>query len=133
VREIAHLADPASPSSALPLSPATVVGDLVFCAGQVGFRPGTAELVDGGIEAQTRQVMENLGRVLESAGTSLDRIVKTLVFLGDPGDFAAFNRVYQQFFENGRFPARSTVQTGFVVPGMLVEIECVAVRAAVDE
>jgi len=115
-------------ASSVPLSPAVVVGGLVFCAGQVGFRPGSTELVEGGIEEQTRQTLENLSSVLAAAGSSLDRVVKTLVFLADPTDFAPFNRVYRQVFAEGRFPARSTVQAGFVSPGVLVEIECVALR-----
>jgi 2-iminobutanoate/2-iminopropanoate deaminase len=123
IREIAG-----RPAPAVPLSPAVTTGELVFCAGQCGFHPGTVDLVDGGVEEQTRQTLRNLGQILEAAGSSLDRVVKTLVFLADPADFAAFNRVYADFFPEGKFPARSTVQTGFVSPGVLVEIECVAVR-----
>lgn len=116
-------------ASSVPLSPAAIAGDLVFCAGQVGFLPGTSDLVDGGVEEQTRQTLENLSQVLEACGSGLDRVVKTLVFLADPADFPAFNGVYAQFFADGHFPARSTVQAGFVSPGVLVEIECVALRS----
>ena len=130
MNEPVHITDIAGRrASSLPLSPAVTACDLVFCAGQVGFRPGTTELVDGGIEEQTRQTLENLSSVLEAAGSSLNRVVKTLVFLADPSDFAAFNGVYRTFFAENRFPARSTLQAGFVAPGVLVEIECVALRA----
>jgi len=95
----------------------------------VGFLPGTSELVEGGIEAQTRQAMENLAALLEAAGSSLDRAVKTLAFLADAADFAAFNGTYASFFPAQRFPARSAVQTGFMAPGILIEIECIAVRS----
>lgn len=116
------------PPLPLPFSPAVIAGDLVYCSGQVGFRPGTAELVDDGIVEQTRQTMRNLSEILEAAGSSLDRVVKTLVFLATDDDFAAFNRTYAEFFPAERLPARSTVTTGFVAPGILVEIECVALR-----
>jgi 2-iminobutanoate/2-iminopropanoate deaminase len=115
--------------SAVPLSPATAYGDLVFCAGQCGFVPGSTTVVEGGVGAQTRQALENLREVLGEAGSSLDRVLKTLVFLADGDDFTAFNRAYAEFFPDDRYPARSTVVTGFVSPGVLVEIECVAARA----
>ena len=112
----------------LPFSPVVATGDLVFCSGQVGFLPGTSQLVEGGIQAQTRQAMENLAALLEAAESSLDRVVKTLAFLADAADFAAFNATYASFFP-AQFPARSAVQTGFMAPGILVEIECIAVRS----
>ncbi len=115
----------------LPFSPVVATGNLVFCSGQVGFLPGTSELVQGGIEEQTRQAMENLAALLTATGSSLDRVVKTLAFLADSADFAAFNTTYASFFPARRYPARSAVQTGFMAPGILVEIECVAVRSPI--
>jgi 2-iminobutanoate/2-iminopropanoate deaminase len=116
-------------TSRVPLSPAAAAGNLVYTAGQCGFAPGTTQVVDEGVGEQTRQAMRNLAGALEMAGSSLDRVLKTLVFLADPADFEEFNRAYAEFFADGRYPARSTVVTGFVTPGVLVEIECVAVRA----
>lgn len=116
------------PAPPFPFSPAVIAGDFVYCSGQCGFHPGTTELVDGGIEEQTRQTMRNLAEILEASGSSLDRVVKALVFLTAEDDFPAFNRVYAEFFPSGSYPARSTVTTGFVAPEVLVEIECVAVR-----
>jgi 2-iminobutanoate/2-iminopropanoate deaminase len=117
------------PPSSVPLSPATTHGDLVFCAGQCGFVPGSTTVVDGGVGAQTTQALENLREVLAAAGSSPDRVLKTLVFLADADDFAEFNRAYAEFFPGENYPARSTVVTGFVSAGVLVEIECVAARA----
>jgi 2-iminobutanoate/2-iminopropanoate deaminase len=115
--------------SRLPFSRAVVAGDLVFCSGEIGFIPGTTDLVEGGIEAQTRQTLANLSAVLEAAGSSLAHVVKTLVFIAAPADFAAFNGVYKTYFDPERLPSRSTIVAGFVAPGVLVEVECVAVRA----
>jgi 2-iminobutanoate/2-iminopropanoate deaminase len=126
---IEHIELPSMVLTGAPLSAAVAAGDFVFCAGQVGFRPGTSDLVEGGIGAQTRQAMENVRAVLEAAGTSLDRVVKVVVFLGDADDFQEFNREYATFFEEGRFPARTTVTAGFAAPGIGVELVCVAVRA----
>jgi 2-iminobutanoate/2-iminopropanoate deaminase len=119
---------PGAEAPRVPLSPAVAVGDLVFTSGQVGFAPGTTTLAEG-LEAQTRAVMENLKAALEAAGSSLSHVVKTLCFLAEGEDFAAFNAVYAEYFPEGRRPARSTVRSGFAAPGVLVEVECVAVRA----
>lgn len=125
---IEHIELPSVRLTGAPLSSAVAAGDFVFCAGQVGFRPGTNDLVEGGIAAQTRQAMENVQSVLETAGSSMERIVKVIVFLGEASDFGAFNHEYATFFEEGRFPARTTVTAGFAAPGIGVEIVCVAVR-----
>jgi 2-iminobutanoate/2-iminopropanoate deaminase len=98
---------------------------MVYTAGQVGLDPQTGELVPGGIEGQTRQALSNLAAVLEAAGTSLARVVKTTVFLQDMGEFAAMNAVYAEFFPANP-PARSTVQVAALPRGARVEIECVA-------
>ncbi len=114
-----------APPAAGPYSQAIVANGFVFCAGQVGYIPGTPRTVaDGGIQGQTRQTLNNLKAVLEAAGSNMDNVVKTTVFLSDINNFAAMNEVYSTFF-GGNPPARSTVQV--VLPtGLLVEIEAVA-------
>lgn len=114
-----------APKAIGPYSQAIAVENLVFTAGQVGLDPATMELVEGGVEAQTRQVLINLRHVLEKADSGLNFIVKTTVFLQDMGDFARMNSVYAEFFPENP-PARSTVQVAALPKGALVEIECVA-------
>jgi len=109
----------------LPFSSAVRVGDLLFLSGQIGVKPGTLELVPGGVEAETRQTMENIKAVLEYAGSSLDRVVKCTVFLGDMQNFAAMNRVYASFFPGDK-PARSTLGANGLALGAALEIECIA-------
>jgi 2-iminobutanoate/2-iminopropanoate deaminase len=113
------------PFGGAPYNQAIRAAGLVFCAGQVGLEPASGTLVDGGVEAQARRAMENLSAVLEAAGTSVDRIVKTTIFVTDLGDFAAVNAVYGSFFEADP-PARSTVQVAGLPGGAVVEIEAIA-------
>ena len=108
----------------LPLSPAIKAGDFIFVSGQVGFIDADGKEVNG-IEAQTRQSIENISRILQAAGSSLNAIVKTTVFLGDWSNFSKMNEVYQSYFKKD-YPARSTIVTGMYVPNMLIEIECIA-------
>ena len=107
-----------------PYSVAIKVGNLVFTAGQTGLDPITNELVSGGVEAETRQVLTNLKHVVEAAGSSMDMVVKTTVFLREMNDFQKMNSIYAEFFKVG-FPARTTVQA---VPPRngAVEIEVIA-------
>lgn len=114
-----------APKAIGPYSQAIVVENLVFTAGQVGLDPATMELVGGGIEAQTRQVLTNLKHVLEKADSGLNFIIKTTVFLQDMNDFAKMNAVYAEFFPENP-PARSTVQVAGLPKGALVEIEALA-------
>ena len=114
-----------APKAIGPYSQAIRTENLVFTAGQVGLDPATMELVEGGIESQTRQVLTNLKYVLESADSGLNFVVKTTVFLKDMGDFPNMNSVYAEFFPENQ-PARSTVQVAALPKGALVEIECVA-------
>ena len=116
-----------APKAIGPYSQAIRTENFVFTAGQVGLDPATMELVEGGIEAQTRQVLTNLKQVLESADSGLKFVVKTTVFLQDLGDFAKMNTVYAEFFPENP-PARSTVQVAGLPKGALVEIECVALH-----
>lgn len=97
----------------------------LFTAGQVGLDPATGKLVEGGIEAQTRRVLENLKAVVEAAGSSFAQVVKTTVYLTDLGHFQAMNQVYATYFEETR-PARSTVGVAQLPLGALVEIDLVA-------
>ncbi len=109
-----------------PYSAAVRYGNIVYTAGQIGIDPQTGEIVPGGIEAETRQVLINLQNLLAAAGASLDQVVKTTVFLHDMNEFAMMNRVYAEFFEKD-FPARSTVQVSALPKGAAVEIEAVAI------
>jgi 2-iminobutanoate/2-iminopropanoate deaminase len=113
------------PFGGAPYNQAIRAAGLVFCAGQVGLEPASGTLVDGGVEAQARRAMENLSAVLEAAGSSVGRIVKTTIFVTDLGDFAAVNAVYGSFFEADP-PARSTVQVAGLPGGAAVEIEAIA-------
>ena len=114
-----------APKAIGPYSQAIRTDSFVFTAGQVGLDPATMEIVEGGVEAQTRQVLTNLKNVLEAADSGLNFVVKTTVFLQSMGDFAAMNGVYVEFFP-GNPPARSTVAVAGLPKGALVEIECVA-------
>jgi 2-iminobutanoate/2-iminopropanoate deaminase len=97
----------------------------LFTAGQIGLDPATGKLVEGGIEAQTRRVLENLKAVVEAAGTSFNQAVKATVYLADLSHFQAMNQVYAAYFE-GQSPARSTIGVAQLPLGALVEIELVA-------
>lgn len=114
-----------APKAIGPYSQAIRVGDLVFCAGQTPLDPATGNLVEGDIEAQTRRVLQNLSAVLQAAGSSLARAVKTTVFLRDMNDFQRMNAVYAEFFPQDP-PARSTVQVARLPRDAAVEIEIVA-------
>ncbi len=114
-----------APKAIGPYSQGIRVGDFVFCAGQAGLDPATGKLVQGGIEAETRRVLQNLAAVLEQAGTSLKNVVKTTVFLTDMNEFKAMNGVYAEFFP-GTPPARSTVQVARLPADARVEIEAIA-------
>ncbi len=115
-----------APAAVGPYSQAIRVGDLVFTAGQLAIDPATGKLVEGGIEEQTRQALRNISAVLEAAGSSLDRVAKTTVFLKDMGDFKALNQVYGEFFASEP-PARSTVEVSDLALGALVEIDAIAI------
>ena len=109
-----------------PYSPGIRVGNLLFLSGQVGFDPSTGSLVDGGITAQTEQVMRNIGSLLEAAGTSFAHVVRTTVFLADMDEFAAMNAVYARHVVDPP-PARSTVQVAALPRNARVEIDVIAV------
>lgn len=119
-----------APKAIGPYSQAIRTENLVFTAGQIGLDPATMNIVEGGIEAQTRQVLTNLKHVLEAADSGLKFVVKTTVFLQSMDDFAAMNAVYAEFFP-GNPPARSTVAVAGLPKGAMVEIECVALNSPI--
>lgn len=119
-----------APKAIGPYSQAIQIEDLVFTAGQIGLDPATMEIVEGGVEAQTRQVLTNLSHVLAAADSGLNYVVKTTVFLQSMSDFPAMNAVYAEFFPENP-PARSTVAVAALPKGALVEIEAVALLAPV--
>ena len=113
-----------APKPVGPYSQAVISGGFVFVSGQTPLDPETSKLVEGGIEAQTVQVLENLKNILESINLTLDDVVKTSGVLSDLSDFQSFNRVYSRYFEVNP-PARTTAQAG-IMAGVLVEIDAVA-------
>lgn len=114
-----------APAAVGAYSQGIIAGGFVFTAGQIPLIPGTTALREGGIAAQTRQVLQNITGVLAAAGSGMDQVVKTTVFLADINDFAEFNAVYSEFFPEDP-PARTTVQAGGLPVGALIEIEAVA-------
>ncbi len=125
-KEIVRTERAPAPFQGAPYNQAVKAAGLVFVAGQLGLRPGEQEMVGPDVAAQTEQVLQNLRAILEEAGSGLDRLVKTTVFLQDLGDFAAMNEVYARHVGDSP-PARSTVEVAKLPSGALVEIEAVAV------
>lgn len=123
--QITHHVLPERAKLGLPYSDAVRVGDLLFLAGTIGAPAGSRQPVPGGIEAETRQALENVKANLEAHGSSLDRVVKCTVFLSDMTDFDAMNKVYRDFF-TGAKPARTTVGVAALPVGAKVEIDCIA-------
>lgn len=119
-----------APEAIGPYAQAIVAGDLVYTSGQVGFLPTTGQLVEGGIEEQTEQVLSNLAAVLAASGSSIGRVIKTTVFLKDMNDFAAMNAIYARHLapEGVVPPARSTVEVARLPRDARVEIEAIAIR-----
>lgn len=117
-----------APAAIGPYSQAIVSGDLIFTSGQIPLDPASGELVQGDIQAQTRQVFSNLREVLQEAGASLDDAVKVNVYMTDLKDFAALNEVYATFFTQP-YPARSCVEVSSLPKGAQVEIEIIARKA----
>ena len=115
-----------APAAVGPYSQAMVINGLVYTSGQIPLDPATGELVEGDVQAQAHQVFKNLTAVLEEAGTSMDKAVKTLCFLDDMADFAAFNEVYAEYFTEK--PARSCFAVKALPKGALCEVEVIAVK-----
>ena len=114
-----------APAAIGPYSQAIQIGQLLFTSGQIPIDPETGAIVEGGIQEQARQSLNNIKAILNAAGTNMGAVVKTTVFLQDMNDFAAMNEVYAQFFQEP-YPARSAVQVGRLPKDALVEIEAVA-------
>jgi 2-iminobutanoate/2-iminopropanoate deaminase len=125
VKKVVRTEAAPAPFQGAPYSQAIVAGGFVFVSGQLALKPGEKELVPGDVAAQTEQVLANLGAILEAAGSSLDQLVKTTVFLQNLGDFAAMNEVYAQHVGD-QPPARATVEVAKLPSGALVEIEAIA-------
>jgi 2-iminobutanoate/2-iminopropanoate deaminase len=108
-----------------PYSPAIRVGNFVFTSGQIALDPKTGKLVDGDVSAQARQALTNLKTLIEASGTSLNKVVKTTLFLKDMADFQTVNAIYAEYFTTEP-PARSTVQVSALPGGALIEVEAIA-------
>ncbi len=110
----------------LPFSEAVRVDNVLYLSGQIGNRPGTLELVAGGIDAETRQCLDNVKAILERNGSSLGRVVKCTVFLADISEWPRFNEIYREYFPASP-PARSALAASGLALGARVEVECIAV------
>jgi 2-iminobutanoate/2-iminopropanoate deaminase len=122
----AAIATDRAPAAIGPYSQAVRAGDFVFTSGQIGLDPATGELVKGGVEAETRRVLDNLTAVLDAAGAGWRDVVRTTIYLADIGDFALVNKLYGERVGVGVLPARSTVQVARLPRGAAVEIDAVA-------
>lgn len=114
-----------APAAIGPYSQAIIANGMVFTSGQVGLIPGTKTLVEGGIDAQTKQTLENVKALLEASGTNLSKVLKTTVFLRAMADFAAMNAIYSTYFPENP-PARSTIAVADLPLNALIEIETIA-------
>ena len=121
------IATTSAPAAVGPYCQAKLCGNTLYTSGQLGLVPATGKLAEGGVEAQAKQALENLGAVLCEAGMTFADVAKTTCFLADIADFAAFNAVYAEYFK-GEVPARSCFAVRSLPLGGLVEIECVAVK-----
>ncbi len=115
-----------APGAIGPYSQAQIVGNMVFTSGQLGLDPATGDFAGADVEAQAVKALENLKAILEAAGTGMDKVCKTTVFLTDMANFGAVNAIYGTYFKEGAFPARSCVQVAALPKGGLVEIEAIA-------
>ena len=125
MKEIVRTEAAPAPFQGAPYSQAVKANGFVFVSGQLSLKPGDTEMTGGDVAAQTEQVLANLSAILEEAGTSLDNLVKTTVFLQNLGDFPAMNEVYARHVGD-RPPARSTFEVAKLPSGALVEIEAIA-------
>ena len=116
----------AAPSAIGPYSQGNIFNNLIFTSGQIPLNPETGDIVGTSIEEQTEQVLTNIKAILEEAGSSMNKVIKTTVFLKDIKDFVAMNEVYARYFEEGSYPSRSAVEVARLPKDVLVEIETIA-------
>lgn len=122
---IEYLTSETSEELGLPFSEAVRVGNTLYVSGQVGNLPGKLELVEGGMEAEARQALENMKTILEAHGSSMDQVVKVTVMLEDISEWGAFNEVYKEYFTTN-LPARSAFGTDGLALGARLELDCIA-------
>ncbi len=122
------ISTPKAPSAIGPYNQGTTFQNLVFTSGQIALDPQTMEVVEGGVQEQTRQVMENLKEVLEEANSSYENVLKTTCYLSDMDNFAAFNEIYSEYFKAETAPARSTVAVKTLPKNVLVEVDAIAFK-----
>jgi len=120
------ISNAATKAARLPFSSAVRVGDVLYLSGCLGNVPGKLELVPGGMEAEARQTMENIGSVLKENGLTFDNVFKATVMMADMSKWADFNRVYVTYFKPDRLPARSAFGAAALALGAQVEVECMA-------
>ncbi|MCH8117547.1 MAG: RidA family protein [Proteobacteria bacterium] len=125
--DVAYLQAPGTEDMNLPFSSAVRVDKMLYLSGSIGLVPGTQQLAEGGIQGETRQVLENISQTLQTFGSSMDKVVKCTVFLADIQEWGAMNEVYRTFFPNP--PARSALGVSGLALDSRVEIECIAVVA----
>lgn len=123
--DIEHLNSGRTLPEDLPFSEAVRLGDTLYLSGQVGVKPGTLELVEGGMAAEARQVLDNIQAALQAHGLGLEDVVKCTVMLADMGEWGAFNQIYQSYF-SAPYPARSAFGSSGLALGARVELECIA-------
>ena len=114
-----------APAAIGPYSQAVIHNNVVYCSGQIPLDPDTMKVVDGGVEAQTKQVMENMKEVLLEAGTNFGKVIKCTIYLDDMGDFAKMNEVYSSYFGENP-PAREAIAVETLPKNVMVEVSCVA-------
>lgn len=115
-----------APSAVGPYSQAVKYGNLIFCSGQIGLDPKTNELVSGGVIDQTKQVIKNLDAVLNKAGSGLEKVLQTTIYITDMSKYVQINALYGEFFKSEPLPARATVEVSSLPKGAEIEISCIA-------
>jgi len=120
------ISTPKAPAAIGPYSQANIFGNMVFTSGQIPLDPATGEIVGTTIEEQTHQVLTNIRNLLEASGSSMDKVLKTTVFIKNMDEFGKMNEVYAEYFTKGSFPSRSAVEVARLPKDVLVEIETIA-------
>lgn len=121
------ISTPKAPAAIGPYSQAIEINNMIFTSGIIPINPANGTLVDGSVEEQTKQVFDNMKGLLEDAGTSLDKVIKTTVFIKNMNDFSRVNEVYASYFD-GDYPARSCVEVARLPKDVLIEVEAIAYK-----